>query len=596
MCLGVNWQGTMGYAVRMPQLGMTMEAGVVVEWRFEEGEPFEAGDVVAVVESEKTTNDVDAREDGVFVEQFVDAMETVEPGDPIAYVGEPGEDVPEELREEVDRIGGDGSESAAEERSEAAAGGGHRGSGGAVGATVAAAKVSPRARSYAREQGLPESDLAALDGSGPGGAVVEADVFEAHEAGALDRTGVAAAAAGTGVEGSVSVDGRGIYEHREGSRIRQTVAERMTRSAREAPQVTLNRRVPVDAALDLKERLAEDRGLEFSLSDFVLAAVVEALEAYPAFNAIYEDGVHKIAGNVNVAVAVDSDDGLLTPVVKGADQRSLSGLAAERSRLVRAVAAGEHTHDELTGGTFTISNLGHFGVETFDPIVNPPQVAILGVSAVREAYDPERETSRPELGLSLTFDHRPVDGADGARFLDAVADALTHPARLLTLAADVADPGDAEDGAGASSDSFATLEAPATDERAAGATSEEGMRATVRARDFEWRADEPEDVGGDDTAPNPVEQFLGSLASCLSLMVRNVADRRDVPVESVAVDVDASPKEGRIERIDADVTVGSDADADDVERVVRTAERACYVNQVVDDEVERSLSLTVEDP
>lgn len=581
----------MGYVVRMPQLGMTMEEGVVVEWTYEEGEQFEEGDVIAVVESEKTTNDVEAREDGVFLAKFVEPLVGVEPGDPIAYVGAPDEEVPADVHEEA--TGGEPAGAGAEPDEDAASAAVSGADGGPGAAAATAAKVSPRARSYAREHDLPEPDLGSLDGSGPGGAVVEADVIEAAEADAFGADGAAA-------RGDVTVEGRGIYEEREASRVRQAVAERMTQSAREAPQVTLNRRVPVHELLNLKDRLAEDRGLELSLGDFLLAAVAEALEAYPGFNAVYEDGSHKLASNVNVGVAVDSEDGLMTPVVKGAGRRTLVDLAAERSRVVERVLEGEHTHDDLSGGTFTITNLGHFGVETFDPIVNPPQVAILGVGAVREAYDPERMDPRPEMGLSLTFDHRPVDGADAARFLDAVADALTHPTRLLTLGesgAATAGSG-STDGAGASSGEgpFEELDEPATDERSATATSEEGMLASVRSRQFEWRADEPEEFGGDDTAPNPVEQFLGSLASCLSLTVRDRAVQRDVPVEAVAIDVDAQPKEGSIERIDVDVMVVSDADEDDVESLVRTAERACYVSRVLDDDVERSLSLTVRTP
>lgn len=585
----------MGYAVRMPQLGMTMEEGVVVEWCYEEDESFEEGDVIAVVESEKTTNDVEAREDGTFVEQFVDPEEPVEPGAPIAYVGDPGDKVPEDVRVELDNDGSglEVGESEAQATTTASVGD-PAGVAGSSGGGAVAAKVSPRARSFARSNDLPEDELASLEGSGPSGAVVEADVVEAENAG---RLGESRGELGTSVEGETAVEGRGVYDRREGSRLRQAVADRMTLSAREAPQVTLNRRVSVGPLLNLKERLAQDRELDLSLSDFVLAAVAETMEEHPEFNAIYEDGVHKLARNVNIGVAVDSEDGLLTPVVKGAGQRTLSELAVERSRLVETVLAGEHTYDDLAEGTFTVTNLGHFGVETFDPIINPPQVAILGVGAVTEEYDPERGESRPQLALSLTFDHRPVDGADSARFLDALADALTHPTRLLTLTDDVdggESPATNEDAA--TPGSFAELDSPATEERAAAAASEDGMLATVRSRDFEWYADEPEDVGGDDTAPNPVEQFLGSLASCLSLMFRNMADRRDVPVDSIEVDVNASPKEGRIERLDVAVAVVSGADEDEVERVLQTAERACFVNQVVDDDIERSVSLTVQNP
>lgn len=571
----------MGYVVRMPQLGMTMEEGVVVDWPVPEGDEFEEGDVIAVVESEKTTNDVEAREDGVIVERFVDLDEPVGPGDPVAYVGEPGEDVPDDVRAEVDEGASGGTAEPTEEAEPSEAPTGSAPSDGGGGA-VQVAKVSPRARAYARDNDLPVDALAELDGSGPDGAVVEADVIEAEAAGALTAGGGSAGEAEP-VETPVpsgAGEGRAIYEEREGSQIRKTIARRMTQSAREIPQVTLNRRVPMEATLDLRERLAEDRDVELSITDFLLAACAEALAEYPAFNAIYEDGAHKIAGNVNLGVAVDVEGGLVAPVIQGAGRMDITELNEARSRLVGRTLSGEYTGEDLANGTFTVSNLGHFDVDSFDPLVNPPQVAILGVGGIRPEYDAEAGEPVPHIGLSLTFDHRAVDGADGARFLDAIADALKHPLRLVDLG-----------GTG-----FREVPGGAAGDRRANARSAGGMSATVGARRWEWAVDEPEERGGTDAAPTPVEQFLGSLSSCLTLMINNVADRRDVPIEHVDVSVDASPDEGHIERIEIDVAVSSPADASDVERVVETADRACYVSGVIGEDVEKTVSVSVESP
>lgn len=578
----------MGYVVRMPQLGMTMEEGVVVEWTYDIGEEFREGDVIAVVESEKTTNDVEAREGGAFLATFVDFDQTVGPGAPIAYVDEPGGSVPDEVLAGTEQTGDgidpdEAIDSQTDGEATASVTANSTGSESAV--KVKETNVSPRARSYAREQDIPENDLASIGGTGPDEAVIEQDVIDAAESDVFvdetDRTTSPGSAA-------VAVDGREIYEKREGSRLRQTVATRMT-AAQEIPQVTLNRRVPVEDLLALKEGLAEDRGLDLSLSDFLVAAVVEAVEAFPEFNAIYEDGVHKLAGTVNVGVAIDVEDGLIAPVIKGAGQRSLTGIAEERSRLVEATYSGEHTHDDLADGTITITNLGHFGVETFDPLINPPQVAILGVGAITEEYDSLTESVVSTVNLSLTFDHRAVDGADAARFLDALSDALLHPLGLLTLGSD-------NEHADQQHGSFRELDAPVTEERMASVHSEDEMHAMVRSRQFEWDVDEPEEVGGNDTAPNPVEQFLGSLASCLSLMFRTMAARRDIPVESIDVTATASPQDGLIERIDLDVTVVSEADESDLELVLQTTERACYVNQAIDEEIERTVSLAVHPP
>jgi pyruvate dehydrogenase E2 component (dihydrolipoamide acetyltransferase) len=359
----------------------------------------------------------------------------------------------------------------------------------------------------------------------------------------------------------------------------------MTESAK-APQVTLNRRASVDSLLELKTDLENDRDLKLSISDFLLSAVVDALEEHPEFNGIYEDGVHKLAGNVNIGVATDIEAGLITPVIEGASRLSITELREERQQLVSLAQSGEYTMDDLANGTFTVTNLGHFGVESFDPLLNPPQVAILGVGDIRESYDPAVDKSRRELGLSLTFDHRAVDGADAARFLETLVDALEHPLRLLSLGGEEPNPG------GAGGPFLETAEGPDGD-RIANSQSTGEMQATVRSRQFEWAADEPEDQGGEDTAPSPVEQFVGSLSSCLTLMIGHMAERRDVEVSDVSVTAQADPPDGRIERIDIDVDVSSDAPQADVESVVEMAERACYVNQVISEDVERELTVSL---
>lgn len=590
----------MGYVVRMPQLGMTMEEGVVVEWPVDAEAEFAAGDVIAIVESEKTTNDVEAREDGCILERFVEIDEPVGPGDPIAYVGEPGESVPDDLSAESEADGEDEADAAEAESATADSRAGDAASAqaGAAAEGVADAKVSPRARSYAREHDIAEQALADLAGTGPDGAVVEADVVAAaddlaggtavqsHAAGAGPGVERAASQPAASAASPVSVSGRGIYDERGDRGLRRTIAERMTESTK-APQVTLNRRVSVDAMLDTKDQLAADRGLELSVTDFLLVAVVDALTDHPELNGIYEDGRHKLAGNVNVGVAIDVEDGLLTPVIKGADRRTTTELREERQRLVSLAQSGEYTMDDLSDGTFTVTNLGHFDVDSFDPILNPPQVGILGVGGIRSRYDPESGESVRELGLSLTFDHRALDGADAARFLDSLADGLAHPLRLISFGRQ---PGSGADGP------FRETDAGPDGDRVATAGSDGGMQATVRSRRFEWRADEPEDAGGADTAPTPVEQFVGSLSSCLTLMLGHMADRQDVDLDDVTVTAQAHPPEGRIERIAVDVEVVSDAAEAAVERVVEMAERACYVNQLVDDDVERETTTTIRSP
>lgn len=595
----------MGYVVRMPQLGMTMEEGVVIEWPTGD-DPFEEGDIVAVIESEKTTNEIAARESGVVLERFVDLEEPVAPGTPIAYIGEPGSEVPEDVKAEAAEAidgtrvdsddstatsGSSGSSALDAARSEASEGqpadvGEEQPADAGEEQPVDAGdrNVSPRARTYANEHGIDAEALRTLEGTGPDGAVIERDVIDAHQRGTFE--------AEPDVGRASTAVGRNIYEEREGSRLRQSVARRMTASAREAPQVTLNRTVPVDALLDVKAGLESDLGIDLSIADLLVKAVANALEAHPAFNAVYEDGVHRLAGNVNVSVAIDLDDGLVTPVIRNVDERSLQEIAAERTSLVDRVRSREYTGDDLADGTFTITNLGHFGVESFDPLLNVPQVGTLGVGSIRTRHTPDGDGTERVIGLSLTFDHRPNDGADAALFLDTIAEELTHPFRLLSIGGDTSVDNTDEAADGPFRERADPIEGP----RRAQAVSTEGLSATLRSRRFEWRADEPEDAGGDDTAPTPVEQFLGSLAACLSLMIREIAARRDVELGRIDVTVDADPDHGALESIDTDVTISSSADPEDVERVVETAERACYVSRAIDDDVDRSLSIDIEPP
>ena len=496
-------------ALRMPMMGNTMETGLLAEWRAEEGDPVEADQVVAVVESEKAAADVVANQDGTLARIDVREGEEVPPGTLVGVVLGPDEDIADapSPRSRVEP-GGKGGSATVDSRSES--GGsepnadGPGPADGDEGPTGERVRAAPGARRLAGEEGI---DLDAVDGSGPDGAVLVADVEE-HVADAEvcdadreaplddgDRAGRAflppsarrlarelgvdlERVEGTGERGRVTesdvrraagladadaearTEGRPqatptetdpigiagppprdparfgvtVTEERELSGVRRTVAERMTRSAREAPQVTLNREVAVERAFETAEELAAaDAGAvdaegeipgpeaDVGFTDLLVGAAVRALERHPEFNAWYEGGAHRLLEEVNVAVAVDAEAGLLTPVVREANRRTLADVARERRRLTDAVLEGRHGMDDLRGGTFTVSNLGPFGVDSFDPILDPPQVAILGVGRVRDGT----------CTLSLTFDHRVIDGADAARFLDALAGGLESPSVVV---------------------------------------------------------------------------------------------------------------------------------------------------------------------
>jgi pyruvate dehydrogenase E2 component (dihydrolipoamide acetyltransferase) len=499
-------------ALRMPMMGNTMETGLLAEWRVAEGDPVEPDQVVAVVESEKAAADVVANREGTLARVDVEEGEEVPPGTLIGVVLGPDEDIadapPPRSRVEPGGTGGAEAAEAGEgdpggvsgpdpSVDEPVAGDGEpvAGDGEPVagdGEPGGRAFARPSTRRLARELGV---DLGVVEGAGAGGRVTESDVRRAAgiatpDAGSADAPARDAPdrTAASGIAGPPPRDpsrfGVTVVEERELSGVRRTVAERMSRSAREAPQVTLNREVAVGRAFETVDELStameneaaeEDAaGVDVGFVDLLVGAAVRALERHPEFNAWYEGETLRLIEEVNVAVAVDAGTGLLTPVVRGAGRRTLDGIARERRRLTGAVLEGRHGMDDLQGGTFTVSNLGPLGVDSFDPILDPPQVAILGVGRVHEEA----------CTLSLTFDHRVVDGADAARFLDTLVEGLESPSVVV---AERAAAGDTV--GGAARESGARTGAGTEPDRSVDGTDHDAIEAAV-ASDLAERARE----------------------------------------------------------------------------------------------------------
>lgn len=467
-------------------MGNTMETGVLTEWIIDEGAEVAEDDIVAVVESEKAAADVAASRDGTLARVDVEAGEEAPPGTVLGVILGPDEDLvdaPEPRSRIEPDSGGDDETGATPETAD-------RSPEPTDESQVADADIraAPGARELAAEHGV---DLASLDGTGPEGAILRDDVESLLNEPAEDETGAAGTARpagkagrdfsspstrrlasehgvsladveGTGIGGRVtesdvraaagqlnrspststtSLDessdvsgpepsdadqlGVTITEERDLVGMRRTIAERMAQSTRQAPHVTLNREVAVSRAFETAEELASDREAPIGFTDILIGATVRALDAHPAFNAWFEDDSLRFVAERNVAFAVDAEAGLVTPVVRSAAERSLDDIATERRRLTDAVLDGTHSMDDLQGGTFTITNLGMFGIDSFDPIINPPQVAILGVGAVCDGDDSRNCT------FSLSFDHRVVDGADAARFLETLTESVESPSLVV---------------------------------------------------------------------------------------------------------------------------------------------------------------------
>jgi len=550
----------MAYIVRMPKLGLEMEEGTVTAWRLGEGESVAADDVLAEIESEKTTAEVEARESGVLRTVYLQEGESVEPGTPMGIVADPDADVADleaearaDLGESAEPEPGDDDDDdddATTDASESEADGDDAG-----GEDV---RATPRATKRADELGV---SLASVDGSGPSGAVTAEDVEAAAESAASEPAAGSAGATRT------------VAETVEFGRMRSTIADRLSESYRNAVHVTEHRKAPASelfAAADAAEAALDT---DVSMTDVLVLALSATLDEHPAFNATFEDGVHRIYEEHNVAVAVDVDEGLVTPVLADAGSRSLSALAAARRELTRRTLDGDYTTSDLRGGTITVTNLGVLGVESFDPIINPPQVAILGVNAPVErarTTDAGEVEVRELLPLDLTFDHRVVDGADAARFLDTLVGHVEDPWPLLPEAVDRESTGD-----------------PELPGRRVTAHTSGGLSGTVEAGSFAWEF-------GDEGAPDPVSLFAGSLAACLSASVGYQFQLRDVDVDDVAVDVTASPETGSVESLRAEVTVDAPDSVDDdvLERAVENGERSCHVAELLREDLPVDLSWT----
>ena len=405
----------MAYIVRMPKLGLEMKEGILLEWHVSEGDAVDAGAVLAEIESEKTQAEVEAREAGVLRRVYLEEGQACEPGTPIGILAGADEDIAELETQVEDEHEGDieppeprpeGEEPTTRETGQEEPADSGR-----------AVKASPPARKRAEELGV---DLASVDGTGPDGVILPEDV---------ERAGGAEPEAG-GPEPS----GLTLREERPLRGTRATIAERLTESYRNAVHVTERRTVDAEAIVSVADAAAETYDADVAVTDVILLALSRTLAAHPGFNAQFEDDVHRLYEEHNVCVAVDTDRGLIAPVIRNIDGKSIEELATERHRVTELVLEGEHTAADLSGGTFTITNLGPFGVESFSPIINPPQVAILGINAIAKQAVPASDDTievRRRLPLNLSFDHRVVDGADAARFLATLSDHLDEPWSLV---------------------------------------------------------------------------------------------------------------------------------------------------------------------
>lgn len=414
--------------VILPSLGFDMTEGRLVRWLKNEGEQVAKGQAIAEIETEKATVEIEAAVSGVLAKIIVPAGQTAPVGAVIGIIAEPGEEVaaapaprapsppappsaarPSPPPPKPEKEAGEAPAPRTDER----------------------VKSSPAARKMAEKAGL---DISRIKGTGPGGRVVEQDVEAAIAAGPAQKEPAPATGAPPPPP-SVAAPGPRPGETVPLNRMRQTIARRMAESKATAPHFYVTVEINMDEAMKLREQLNRlaPEAEKVSVNDLIIAAAARTLARFPALNASYREGGLELHSRVDIGIAVALEDGLIPPVLRGADRKPLKTIAAEARALTERARSNKLRSDDLGGGTFTVSNLGMFDVDEFIAIINPPEAAILAAGAVTQrpvaAGGEVRIASIMKATLSV--DHRVADGAQAGRFLQEFKKLLENPLGLL---------------------------------------------------------------------------------------------------------------------------------------------------------------------
>lgn len=425
----------MASTVIMPRQGQSVESCIITEWKKKKGDKVSEGDILFSYETDKSAFDEPSQFSGTILACLAEEGEVVECLAPVCIIGEEGEDI-SSLLEGTKKEEAPAAETASEQKEE-------KTTAPEIAPEVTKSesgdriRISPRAKNLALKTGV---DMTAVQPTGPHGRIIERDINKALDNGKVGTTDsvrdflsgkIAPAAAEktpeTAAATSAPQDDLRAYTEEPISNVRRVIAKSMTASLSEMAQLTLNASFDATALLAYRKTLKEKgeaMGLsKVTINDMVLFAVAKILPDFPDINANLVDGKFRRFAHANVGMAVDTERGLLVPVIFGAEKMTLSEVSANAKRLAAGAKEGNLSPDDMSGGSFTVTNLGSMGVESFTPVINPPQTAILGVCCTVNRLRADG-TVYPAMGLSLTFDHRAVDGAPAARFLKELCTAL----------------------------------------------------------------------------------------------------------------------------------------------------------------------------
>ena len=400
----------------MPKLGLTMTEGLIVEWRKKEGDPIKKGDILFVLETEKVTYEVEAPEDGTLGKILVKEQETVPVGAIVAYLLKPGESAAAIT-----------ATPAAAPKAEAAAPAPAAASAAAAAPAAPAGgrvKASPLARKVAREYGI---DLAAVAGTGPGGRVLRQDVEKAKAAGIQKPAAAAPAPAAPAAEEKL-VPFTGM---------RRTIAKKMLQSKVESAQTYMSNTVDASKLQQYREALLpfveKKYGVRLTITDLMMKVTAAALREHPVVNTRWTDKGILYLPEVHMGMAMALDEGLIVPVIKSINAKSLGQIAVDRTALIKKGKTNSFLPDDIKGSTFTLSAMGMFGIEQFTAIINQPENAILGVAAIidKPVVVKGQIVIRPMMNVNLSYDHRTIDGAEAGKFMQTLKAFIEDPVMIL---------------------------------------------------------------------------------------------------------------------------------------------------------------------
>lgn len=446
----------MAKEIFMPKLSSTMQVGTLLQWFKEEGDPVEVGEPLFEIMTDKINIEVESYEEGILLKRYFEEDDEVPINHVVGYIGDEGEEVPDsppgESGVSSKPAAVEPTESPEQQQTEAA-------SPGQPSEQLEKVRATPAARRIARDNDV---RLTEIEGSGPKGRIHQADVekFAATATASRSVTPLAEKVAsaqgvdlqdvtGSGPQGKVyRADVEKAKQPATASQaapvkrvkmvgIRKAVADRMLHSKTTAPHVTLNSEIDMAEAVALRKQLLDpiekQTGYRISYTEIILKAVAHALKRHPNINISLEGNEIVHHASINIGLAVALEDGLMVPVIRDADQKGLAELTIACKTAGQAAKGNKLKPDQLSGGTFTISNLGMYAVDTFNPVINQPESAILGIGRINEKpVGVEGQiVLRPMMGVGLSFDHRVIDGAPAAAFLTELKSLLEHPFELL---------------------------------------------------------------------------------------------------------------------------------------------------------------------